>query len=150
MEVVMSSYYLTQMVKFRVLKTGETDINSTDIWRFALHSDYPNLKIGFSGSGSLTMASGEFIAQYTVAHNLGYTPIAFGWLERSGKVWSCNQVTGIDDVKDTANDTVAVFAYCTADATNVYIGAHNQLPVDAPAKNNYTFTVYWKIAVDEI
>jgi hypothetical protein len=138
------------MAKFKVLKPGETNINSTEIWRYTLHSDHPNMKIGFSGSADLTMISGDFIAQYTIFHNLGYIPIAFGWVERSGKIWSCNQVTGIDDVKDTLNDTVSVFAYCSADISNVYIGVHNQLPVDASAKTDYLFRVHWKIAVDQI
>lgn len=138
------------MAVFKVLKTGQTDINSNDIWRFAIHSDYANVKIKFSGSHVFTMAAGSWDAFYVIPHNLGYIPIVFGWLERSGKIYPCNLMTGIDDVKYDvgAFDICSVFAYCSADDTNVYIGAYNKFPIDAPAYANYDFTAHWRIAVD--
>jgi len=139
------------MVKFKVLKTGETDINSTDIWRFSIHSDHPNVKIKLSGSSNFTMLAGQWDSYYTIPHNLGYIPIVYGWLERSGKIYPCNLMTGIDDVFYDVGpyDTCSVFATCFADINNVYIGAYNKLPVDAPAYSNYTFKAHWRIAVDE-
>lgn len=140
------------MGRVRILKDGETDIESADIWRFALHSDYPNIKIKFSGSANFTMLTGEWDAFYTIPHNLGYVPQVFGWLERSGKIYPCNLFTGITDVlygPDPDFDQCTVFAYCFADATNVYIGAYNKFPVDAGAYANYAFTAHWRIAVDE-
>jgi len=137
--------------KIKFLKEGQTDIKSTDVWRFAVHSDYPNVKIKFQGKADFTMFAGNWDAFYTIPHNLGYVPIVFGWLERSGKIYPCNLLTGIDDVKyDTGEfDYCSVFAYCGADENNVYIGAYNKFPVDAPAIANYTFTAHWRIAVDE-
>lgn len=139
------------MAKVRILRNGETDIKSSDIWRFAMHSDYPNVKIKFSGSGNFTMNTGQWDASYTFAHNLGYIPQVFGWLERSGKIYPCNMLTGIDDVKyDTGPyDFCTVGAYCSADDTNIYIGAYNKFPVDAGALTNYTFKAHWRVAVDE-
>ena len=139
------------MAKVKILKSGETDIDSTDIWRFAMHSDYPNVKIKFQGSSNFTMVAGQWDAYYTIPHNLGYIPQVWGWLERSGKIYPCNLLTGISDVFYDAGpyDTCSVFAYCAADETNVYIGAYNKFPVDAGAYQNYTFKAHWKIAVDE-
>jgi len=139
------------MAVFKILKAGETDINSTDIWRFAIHSDYPNVKIKLAGKADFTMHTGEFDAQYVIPHNLGYVPIVFGWIERSGKVYPVNSLTGIDDVFYDVGpfDICSVFAYCSADVNNIYIGVHNKLPVDATAIANYLFTAHWRIAVDE-
>jgi len=139
------------MAVFKVLKEGETDIDSNDIWRFAIHSDYPNVKIKFSGSNNFTMLTGNYYAEYVIPHNLGYVPIVFGWVERSGKIYPCNMLTGIDDVfYDSGEfDTCSVFAYCSADDTNVYIGVHNKFPVDALAYDDYVFKAHWRIAVDE-
>ena len=136
---------------FKILKEGQTDITSSDKWRFAIHSDCANVKIKQSGSSNFTMAAGTWDAFYTIAHNLGYIPIVFGWLERSGKIYPCNMFTGIDDVFFSADplDVCSVFAYCSADINNIYIGAYNKLPVDAPAYQDYTFKAHWRIAVDE-
>lgn len=139
------------MAVFKILKEGQTNINSTDIWRFAIHSDYPNVKIKLAGSANFTMTAGNFYAEYVIPHNLGYIPIVFGWVERSGKIYPCNLLTGISDVFFSSDplDVCSVFAYCSADATNVYIGVYNKFPVDAPAYSNYTFKAHWRISVDE-
>lgn len=139
------------MPKLKILKEGETDINSTDIWRFAFHSDYPVYKIISSGSANFTMFTGQWDAFYTIPHNLGYIPQVFGFLERSGKIYPCNLFTGINDVFYDVGptDTCTVFAYCSADDTNVYIGAYNKIPVDAPAISDYVFKAHWRITVDE-
>jgi len=139
------------MAVFKILKEGETDINSTDISKFAIHSDYPNVKIKFAGKANFTMFAGDYMAEYIIPHNLGYIPIVFGWLERSGRIYPCNTMTGINDVKygSGESDICSVMAVCTADTTNVHIIAHNKFPVDAPAYDNYVFTAHWRIAVDE-
>lgn len=139
------------MAIFKILKEGQTDIDSPDVWRFAIHSDYPNVKIALGGSANFNMAAGTWDAFYTIPHNLGYIPIVFGWLERSGKIYPCNLMTGIDDVFYDAGpaDICSVFSYCSADATNIYIGAYNKFPTDAPAYATYQFTAHWRVAVDE-
>lgn len=139
------------MAVFKVLKEGQTDITSNDKWRFAIHSDCANVKIKYAGNANFTMLAGNWDAYYVIPHNLGYIPIVYGWLERSGKIYPCNLLTGIDDVKYDAGagDICSVFAYCSADANNVYIGAYNKFPIDAPAFANYTFKAHWRIAVDE-
>lgn len=139
------------MAVVKILKDGQTDINSSDIWRFAIHSDYANVKMKWTGQGNFTMYSGNWDAHYEISHNLGYIPIVFGWLERSGKIYPCNMLTGINDVKygSGAYDICSVFAYCSADTSKVYIGAYNKFPIDAPAYSNYTFTAHWRIAVDQ-
>ena len=139
------------MAKLKILNEGETDINSTEIWRYSIHSDYPNVKIIYQGSQSFVMSTGQWDSSNTFTHNLWYIPIVYGWLERSGKTWNCNMLTGISDViADDGVTQCTVNAYCLATATTVTIGAYNKLPTDAPALTNYTFTAHWKIAVDEI
>lgn len=47
------------MAKFQILKDGETDIDSTDIWRFAVHSDYKNQKTTEIYSTTVTLPAGS-------------------------------------------------------------------------------------------
>jgi len=64
----------------KILKSGETNIASTDIWRFAFHSNYPTFKIGSSGTVSLTATTVGgigYIAETSVYHGLGYIPQTF-------------------------------------------------------------------------
>ena len=69
------------MAKLKMLKTGETDINSADIWRFAFHSDYQAYKIITSGVTTVTSnkVGGNlgYYGQVTIPHNLGYKPQSF-------------------------------------------------------------------------
>lgn len=134
---------------FKILKEGYTDINTPDIWKYSIHSDYPNVKIKMSGSANFTMLAGQWDASYTITHNLGYVPMVFGWVQRSGKIYPCNLMTGITDVLYDVGSPCSVMSYCSADATTVSIGVYNKFPIDAPAYANYTFTAYWRIAVDE-
>lgn len=138
------------MAVFKVLKNGQTDISSTDKWRFAINSDCTNVKIKYSGSGNFVLPAGDYDAYYTINHNLGYIPIVFGWVERSGKIYPCNLLTGINDVLFSSDpaDICTVMAICLADTSNIYIGVHNKFPVDAPAYDNYSFKAHYRIAVD--
>lgn len=70
-----------QMAKLKILKTGETDIESTDIWRFCMHSDYPTQKIYASGQTTLTIPAGSDTGTKTIAHGLGYAPIVMAMFE---------------------------------------------------------------------
>jgi len=71
------------MAKLKILKTGETDIESTDIWRFSVHSDYPTQKIYSSGQTTLTILEGETSGEKTISHSLGYAPIVMAMFEES-------------------------------------------------------------------
>lgn len=78
------------MAKCKILKSGETDIESTDIWRFAIHSDYISQKIALVGSKTLVLPAyslgtdGDSVSG-TIAHNLGYTPLFFAFVQYNGK-----------------------------------------------------------------
>ena len=69
------------MAKLKILKNGETDIESTDIWRFCVHSDYPTQKIYASGQTTLTIPSGSDAGTKTLSHDLGYAPIVMAMFE---------------------------------------------------------------------
>lgn len=72
------------MAKFKILKTGETDIESSDIWRFCVHSDYPTQKIVSAGQTTLTIPAGENSGIKTINHSLGYPPIVMAMFETAG------------------------------------------------------------------
>ena len=65
------------MAKVKILKTGETDIESTDIWRFAMHSDYKNQKVTNIYQSTFTLPAGSnwlYDGSYVDAvlvHNIG-------------------------------------------------------------------------------
>jgi hypothetical protein len=79
------------MAKFKVLKSGETDINSTDIWRFVIHSDYKNQKISDIYQKTLTLPAGSnwypngSYVQGTIVHGLGYSPAYYAEVYFNGK-----------------------------------------------------------------
>ena len=148
------------MPKLKILKQGETDINSTDIWRFAFHSEYPVYKIISSGSASMTMLAGEFQTSYTITHNLGYVPMVFGFVQEASVtiggtyfpgayIYPCNIPADLFVFNNDGGGTGTQFIYCYADETTMTIVVHNQLPVDYLSRYDCTFNVYWRIAVDE-
>ena len=136
--------------KFKILKEGKTNINSTDISDFVIHSGYPNVKIKFSGSNNFTLSSGSYQAYHTVTHNLGYIPQAYGWVERNSKIYPCNLYapTGEFGVKYNSTDDADVMTICSSTTTTTSIGVFIKFPVGATAYTNYTFTAHWRIAVD--
>jgi hypothetical protein len=69
------------MAKLKILKQGETDITSNDIWRFSVHSDYPTQKIYASGQTTLTIPAGSNDGIKTINHGLGYAPIVMAMFE---------------------------------------------------------------------
>jgi hypothetical protein len=75
------------MPVLKVLKSGETNINSTDIWRFAMHSNYPTFKTQNSGTFYLSATDGGgigYIKEGSVYHGLGYKPQTFITADFSG------------------------------------------------------------------
>lgn len=136
------------MPEIRILKSGETDIDSTDIWRFSFHSKYPTFKINNSGSHNITILAGQDEAYYDIVHNLNTEPIYFpyilkgttskyvpGYLPISGTT-----VQGESDIADVSYYAVLI------NANTLRIGVY--LPYDY-ALGNETFTVYWTIMEDE-
>lgn len=136
------------MAVFKILKEGETDIESTDISKFNFHSDFPTFKIELSGSHDITILAGQDEAAYDIIHNLNTEPIYFpyiqkgslsryvpGYLPISGVV-----VQGESDIADVSFYAILV------DANTLRIGVY--LPFDY-ALANETFTVYWTIMIDE-
>jgi hypothetical protein len=135
------------MGKLKILKSGKTNIDSTDISDFAFHSDYPVYKIISSGSADFTMLAGNYEASYTITHNLGYIPMVLGFAQHGigGYIFPCNMPADMN----VAPDFGTQFIYCYADENTATITVHNQLPVDYTVTSNTTFTAYWRIMVDE-
>lgn len=141
------------MAKAKILKTGETDINSTDIWRFVVHSDYPTGKIYAYGSTTGTIAKNDQginsnIGYITIAHNLGYVPFCKVSIERTSTSFSGTQVFRIsgDQVFFDETDVVGRVFYATADTNNLYVGIYNTVD---PQPSSRTFNIYYIIQYDE-
>ncbi len=78
------------MAVIKVLKNGKTNIDSTDISDFALHSDYKCQKMALAYSVNITLLAGSSwlngdFAEGVINHNLGYIPIFFPFVEFAGK-----------------------------------------------------------------
>ncbi|NCD18112.1 MAG: hypothetical protein EOL91_12555 [Actinobacteria bacterium] len=78
------------MAKIKILKQGETNINSTDIWRFAMHSDYKNQKIAGHKTISITLPAGsEWLdgdyVERNIYHGLGRYVNFYAYVEHRGK-----------------------------------------------------------------
>jgi hypothetical protein len=122
------------MAKMRVLKSGETDINSTDIWRFVLHEGYPVYKIFQKGSltvTSNTADSGGYLGQATITHNLGYRPQTFVFANFS----SYPPYSGGQQIR-------------MADVTGFYTFYYDDSFMDV-SQNNDTTTQYFEIWTPE-
>lgn len=72
------------MAKVKILKDGFTDITSTDISNFAIHSDYKCQKIGLVLSQSFTYPATTASYSIDVTHNFGYPPPFYTFIEYEG------------------------------------------------------------------
>lgn len=137
------------MAKLKVLREGETNINSTDIWRFSLHSDYPTFKVLSSGQltlSTLTAVDDWYYAQTAVAHNLGYKPITFVYADFS----SYPQYPGDLAIKTSDVSGWYIFYYNPSiiyvvqwsDSTNTYFRI-------ATPEYNKSLTFYYTITADK-
>jgi len=75
------------MAKVKILKSGETDIESTDIWRFCIHSDYPTQKVYASGQTTLVIPAGSNYGEKIITHSLGYAPIVMAMFETDSGIF---------------------------------------------------------------
>lgn len=142
------------MAKFRVLKDGYTDPDSTDIWKFIFHESYPTFKIASSGSASLSLTPGNFYAEYTVPHNLGYKPSYLANIAYSGRAYSVQSlITPISEsgyievLNESAYNSVVNF-YSTTSDDDLIIGVSTADGENADA--TISFTVYWTVFLDEV
>ena len=136
-----------------MLKTGETDIDSPDIWRFAFHSDYPTLKIATSGSNSLSLTPGNFYSEHTVTHSLGYKPIYFANIQYGTRAYTVQATTtpvsesGYIEVMNELGWTSIINFYSTVTDTELLLGVSTGDGENAD--DTISFTVYWTVYLDE-
>jgi hypothetical protein len=138
------------MAKDKILKEGETDIDSADIWRFAFHSDYPTFKIKAEGESNFTISSGQQEAHADITHSLGYSPAYLAYIEYGGYVYPVQGDTFVfyDEMylSTTAGYDVAVRFYSYTDSSKLRIGAYF---VTSTSNANRTFTAHYKIMEDK-
>lgn len=126
------------MVKARILRTGETDINSTDIWRFVLHEGYPTQKVSSQGSFTISLPSGsEFAGFNTITHNLGYVPQCR--VSVIGVDGYLHRITGGTLFDDPAmDDGYGYFTY-SADSSELNVTVGYFYPIPTTASRSFTF-----------
>ena len=137
------------MGKLKILKSGQTDIDSTDIWRFTFHSDYPTFKIFSSGTVDVTMLATTDEIYYDISHNLGYKPLFFAYLEYNNvTIPIFGDGSGIFDVSilDIYGDPTSIITYSTLSDTTLRLGL---LSTPYAVGSNTTFTLSWIIVLDE-
>lgn len=134
-------------MKARILKSGETDINSSDIWRFVLHEGYPTQKVYTQGSFSLFLPSGsEFPASHTIYHNLGYMPVCR--VSAIGVDGYLRRVTGGTLFDDPSMDDYAL-GYMSYGVSNSDLAVSVGYSYPIPTTANRTFTFYYIILMDD-
>lgn len=138
------------MAKVKILKEGETNISSTDIWRFAFHSDYKTFKIKSEGSQSFTIYSGTDEAHVDITHSLGYSPAYFSYIKYGSYSYPVQGDIFVyyDDLYLPANIgyDVAVRFYSFSDSTKLRIGAYF---ITSTATSNVSFEAKYKIMIDK-
>lgn len=73
------------MASIKILKDGATDINSTNVYDFAINSDYKLQKISSVETATLTMPSDSTSVSTSLSHGLSYKPVFFCYIEHDGK-----------------------------------------------------------------
>ena len=133
------------MAKFKALRTGETNINSTDIWRFCIHSDYPTQKIYSAGQTTLTIPNGLDYGTVSVNHSLGYRPSVSAVFQVYGnryvRVIGKKRVKRPDNQDSTYMTTVGTSSI-TFDSFPPFGGS--------PAVGDVTITIYYIIFYEDI
>lgn len=139
------------MAVVKILKEGETNIDSTDIWRFNFYSDFPTFKIAEKGSHEISIQTGNTAdagSAYVILHELGYKPIFFAWIEYDGKSYPIygegdSQIKGI---LDEYGDETMIVVYTELDTDNLTIGVYS-----APygVQSTKSFIIRWLIMIDE-
>lgn len=134
------------MAKLVMLRDGETDIDSTDIWRFSVHSDYPSQKVFSQGSFSITIPSGSDSGSYTITHSLGFKPTCRVTMiePENGRLI---RITGGKGFTDTTLDPLA-YGYATygTDNSDLIITVGYYFP--NPITSSRTFQFYYIILND--
>lgn len=129
------------MAKFRILRNGETDIESSDIWRFVAHEQYPTQKVNTQGIATVTIESGLDFGYIDIAHNLGYIPkCRVSVINKSGYV---ERISG--GVEWTNGSDFGFYSY-GADGTNLTLSVGYYFGT-APSTETYTF--YYIILEDD-
>lgn len=112
---------------FKLTKDGE-DISSTDLRDFSLHSNTATPLLHKISEGAMSNTGGGLGFERTVAHGLGYTPIAFAYIKPGTNSLGLNSSRWCI----VPGSTGAAGAYYTVDATNVYVTADNSLFTGSP------------------
>ena len=134
---------------FKILHTGETDIDSTDISKFTFHSGYPTLKIATAGSTTLTIPAGDAFGEVTVNHNLGYIPVYLSNISHSTKAYQVPaSVVPYPYISVAASGGPSIISfYATTDENTLTLGA---ITTDTDTVvSNTNFTANWIIFLDE-
>lgn len=141
------------MAKVKILKSGETDIDSTDIWRFIFHSDYTTFKIQSGGNQQFTIPAGQSYGEFTITHSLGYRPVYFANIKYGN--YSFQVASAIAPFyngdyiyleNESGYDSIIYF-YSYVENNTLVIGAST---LDGEnLQNTATFTGYYIINLDE-
>ena len=136
------------MANIKILKNTQHDINSTNIWRFAFHSDYKTLKIVQSGKTDVTLASGSTSVSKTIAHSLGYEPSFFVNILKNGKLWETYGATpcSLDDEILSNLGNTGAYGYASVDNNNLYVDIDLS---GATPTNDELFTIEYIIFLDQ-
>jgi hypothetical protein len=141
------------MAVIKILKDGETDIESTDISKFALHSDYKCQKIALASHVDITLPDGSNwfdgdFAEGVINHNLGYVPIFFPFVEYGGKGYEATGNANPQIDLPTQDDPVGAAFDILADSTQLHITVW---PTGfGTVDGNQTFTIRAFFIQDEI
>lgn len=143
------------MAVIKILKNGEIDIESTDISKFALHSNYKCQKIALATNVQITLPAGSTwwdgdFAEGVINHNLGYVPIFFPFVEFASKGYEAcgNANPQITLTPVDPGDPVGAAFDIWADSTQLHITVW-PTGFGETAGNN-TFTIRCFFIEDEI
>lgn len=133
------------MAKFRVLRDDfpDTDIESTDYSKFALHEAKQTQKIAYYDEVNVTVLSNTNYASATIALDLGYIPIINPTIKHGTKGYPyMGTLMPYIEVPAYGGGTTSIFFKITWDATEILIEAFADVFGNPASNEAFTIEVY--------
>jgi len=134
------------MAKFKVLKAGETDINSTDIWRFSVHSDHPTQKVHSASTTTIVIPAGTTFGSKAIANPIGYAASVHAMFLINGSRYI--KVNGHRRALRPVDGSDQIYSVNVTNSTITFRADANISTVNAPS--DISITVYYIIIYESI
>ncbi len=139
-------------MKFRILRTNKTNIDSTHIPDFVMHENYPCPKIASHGQITLTMQNGQNTGVVSINHSSSGNPFIKASVEIGSKTYPyygafiTEETFPVKEPNNSWTDNYSLLFYVYVTTTSIVFGAttNSFMIMDG----TQSFTVRYSIMTD--